>query len=125
MARKNYGAAINHVCTLFDVGTVGSLTDGQLLERFLADDRQAAELAFAALVDRHGSMVLRVCNVVLGNEHDVLDAFQASFLILVQKAAVTASPRLTRAVAAPGGAACGELCTLGCLATTETRADGG
>ena len=86
MARKNYGAAINHVCTLFDVGTVGSLTDGQLLERFLADDRQAAELAFAALVDRHGSMVLRVCNVVLRNEHDALDAFQASFLILVHKA---------------------------------------
>jgi RNA polymerase sigma factor (sigma-70 family) len=86
MARTRYGQALRHVRTLFGVGTVGGLTDGQLLERFLADDAEVAELAFAALVERHGPMVLRVCRVVLGNEHDARDAFQAAFLILIHKA---------------------------------------
>jgi hypothetical protein len=39
----------------------GALTDGQLLERLATQDGEAAELAFAALVERHGPMVLRVC----------------------------------------------------------------
>ncbi len=86
MARTDCGRAIKEVCKLFETGTLGNLTDGELLERFLAHDRDTAEASFAAIVDRHGPMVLRVCSMVLRNEHDAIDAFQASFLILVHKA---------------------------------------
>ena len=71
---------------LFTAGTIGELTDGQLLERFATEGGDAAEEAFAALVERHGPMVLRVCRSVLANPHDTQDAFQASFLVLVGKA---------------------------------------
>jgi HlyD family secretion protein len=40
--------------TLFNLGIIGELTDGQLLERFTTQTGEASELAFAALVERHG-----------------------------------------------------------------------
>src|SRR5262245_63963847 len=79
-------AVLTQLRTLFNVGTVRELTDGQLLERFATGRGEAAELAFAALVERHGPMVLRVCRGVLGDPNDTEDAFQATFLVLVRKA---------------------------------------
>jgi RNA polymerase sigma factor (sigma-70 family) len=59
------------------------LSDGELLERFVAG---RDESAFAALVSRHGPMVLGVCRRLLRHAQDAEDAFQATFLILVRKA---------------------------------------
>ena len=86
MAIGKDGAVRRQLRTLFNVGTVRDLTDGQLLERFATDRGEAAELAFAVLVERHGPMVMRVCRAVLGDSHDAQDAFQATFLVLVKRA---------------------------------------
>ena len=86
MGIERKGVVLRELRTLFSVGTIRDLTDGQLLERFATDRGEAAEQAFAALVERHGPMVLRVCRGVLVDSHDTQDAFQATFLVLVKKA---------------------------------------
>lgn len=86
MALSSNGTLLRYVRALYDFGTFAGLTDGQLLERFTTRSGEAAELAFAALVERHGPMVLRVCQRVLPDRHDAEDAFQAVFLVLVRRA---------------------------------------
>jgi len=86
MRTGNDGAALRGLATLCGLGTTRDLTDGQLLERYATGSGEAAELAFEALVERHGAMVLRVCRAHLPDPHDAHDAFQATFLVLVRKA---------------------------------------
>jgi len=86
MARVESSAALHHLNALFYEGATGGLTDGQLVERFVVADVKSAELAFAALVARHGPMILGVCRRILKDPHDSADAFQATFLVLVRKA---------------------------------------
>ena len=78
--------AAHQVETLFALGPIGDLADGQLLVRFAARDGEAAEAAFRVLVERHGPMVLRTCRAVLRDGHDAHDAFQATFLVLARRA---------------------------------------
>jgi RNA polymerase sigma factor (sigma-70 family) len=67
-----------------DVEGTGALSDGQLLDRFVA---RREEPVFEAIVLRHGPMVWGVCRRVLRDHHDAEDALQATFLILARKAA--------------------------------------
>jgi RNA polymerase sigma factor (sigma-70 family) len=74
---------------LVGAGSGGDSTDRQLLLRFAG---QREESAFAALVQRHGPLVLGVCRRVLHNPHDADDAFQATFLVLARRAGSLAEP---------------------------------
>ena len=80
------GTALRQLSTLFNEGVTGAVTDGQLLERFATRRGEASEHAFAALVERHGPVVMRLCRSILRDEHEAQDAFQATFLVLAQRA---------------------------------------
>jgi RNA polymerase sigma factor (sigma-70 family) len=58
-------------------------SDEQLLADFLA---RRSDEAFAALVGRHGPMVLNVCRRILHDAHAAEDVFQATFLVLARRA---------------------------------------
>src|SRR5580658_6512149 len=87
-------SVVRQIGSLFDGGSVAGLTDRQLIERF--NDRRDAigEAAFAALVTRHGPMVLHVCRQLLSDQHHAEDAFQAVFLVLARKARSIRDPDL-------------------------------
>ena len=86
MAGRQSGDVFKHLSSLFRVGTQAGVPDAQLLDRFVAGRDEAGEAAFRALVERHGPMVLGVCQNVLGDRHDAEDAFQVTFLVLARKA---------------------------------------
>ena len=84
MAGRTHGDSLRLLHSIIDFGVASGLTDRQLLERFATHRDEAGELAFEALVRRHGPMVLRTCRGILRDEHDAMDAFQATFLILAR-----------------------------------------
>jgi RNA polymerase sigma-70 factor (ECF subfamily) len=83
VATEQLSSVVQHLRRVAFLQDGGDLTDGQLLECFIA---RRDETAFEVLVKRHSPMVLGVCRRVLGNPHDAEDAFQATFLVLVRKA---------------------------------------
>src|SRR5262249_12073054 len=87
MATASLDSVLHHLRRLVGVPRSGEPTDAQLLRRFA---RQRDEAAFALLVQRHGPMVLGVCQRVLGHRQDAEDAFQAAFLVLARQAAAMA-----------------------------------
>jgi RNA polymerase sigma factor (sigma-70 family) len=91
MAQAHSAAVLPQLRALFRAGTAAGLDDGQLLDRFV--DRRD-ESAFAALLARHGPLVLGACRRLLARPADVEDAFQATFLVLVRKAGSLRDRRL-------------------------------
>jgi RNA polymerase sigma factor (sigma-70 family) len=79
-------SVLRQVSELFRCGTVAGMTDGQLLERYATRRGPEAEVAFGALVTRHGPLVLGVCRQLSADTHDADDAFQTTFLTLARKA---------------------------------------
>jgi RNA polymerase sigma factor (sigma-70 family) len=86
MASGSSDRVFRQIHHLFNLGTVGMMTDAQLLNRFVSERDAAAEAAFEELMIRHGPMVFRVCRSVLRDTHDAEDAFQATFLVLAHRA---------------------------------------
>jgi RNA polymerase sigma factor (sigma-70 family) len=83
VATAQMNAVIRHLRRAVLLQDGAGRTDGELLESFI---NQKDEAAFAALVRRHGQMVLAACRRVVHNHHDAEDAFQATFLVLARKA---------------------------------------
>ena len=77
---------------LLETGSMAGMTDGQLVDRFASGRDSGGEAAFAALVSRHGPMVLSTCRHLLDDPHTADDVFQAVFLVLGRGPVRSASP---------------------------------
>src|SRR5438876_1390730 len=84
MASSQLSNVVRHLRGIVLRREAAARTDSDLLQLYV---HNKDEVAFESLVIRYGPMVLGVCRRVLRNQHDAEDAFQASFLVLVRKAA--------------------------------------
>jgi RNA polymerase sigma factor (sigma-70 family) len=84
MANSRLNVVVRQLRRLGAKENARTLQDRQLLDRFVTERDEGA---FEALVARHGPMVLNVCRRVLYDPGTIDDAFQATFLVLVRKAA--------------------------------------
>jgi RNA polymerase sigma factor (sigma-70 family) len=83
MARSDLSTLVRHLRWVLSAEQASGLSDAQLLEHFVKEED---ETAFAALMHRHGRMVLGVCRRALGNVQDAEDIYQATFVILARNA---------------------------------------
>ena len=90
---------------------------------FVSRRGEAGETAFSALVERHGPMV-PVCRSILRDEHDAQDAFQATFLVLFDRAGSVRERGPSRAGSMGSRTGRGLCPRLGCP-STGARVEGG
>ncbi|MCE9568324.1 MAG: sigma-70 family RNA polymerase sigma factor [Planctomycetes bacterium] len=90
MATSQMSIFLQHLRTTL-AGDANEVRDGELLNRFT---KSRDDAALTALVQRHASLVWGVCCRLLHNRHDAEDAFQATFLVLVRKAATIQNKEL-------------------------------
>jgi RNA polymerase sigma factor (sigma-70 family) len=90
MAATPVSPVVRYVRQLAAAHLAEAVPDEQLLERYA---RRRDEAAFAALVRRHGPLVLGACRRVLRDGHAAEDVFQATFVVLARKAAAAQRPR--------------------------------
>jgi RNA polymerase sigma factor (sigma-70 family) len=83
MTKTEADTVLGHIRQLVDARALADAPDRELLEQYVHGRDEAA---FTALLRRHGPMVLDVCRRVLRHAQDAEDAFQATFLLLAQKA---------------------------------------
>src|SRR5262249_5190771 len=91
MATGQLNEVVEHLRRVVNPHDGSGLSDGQLLQNYLS---RREEAALAILVRRHGPMIWGVCRRILHHSHDAEDAFQATFLVFVRKAASIASKEL-------------------------------
>jgi RNA polymerase sigma factor (sigma-70 family) len=83
MASAQLTSVLRHLHQIAGSPDAPASSDAQLLQCFLAE---RDETAFRLLMERHGRMVLNVCQYVLRQRQDAEDAFQATFLVLARNA---------------------------------------
>src|SRR5271155_160396 len=83
MPSERVSDVLSLVRKVVDRHSVAQWSDTQLLESFCS---QREPVAFTALVQRHGPMVLGVCRRLLADAHAAEDAFQATFVVLLRRA---------------------------------------
>jgi RNA polymerase sigma factor (sigma-70 family) len=84
VADETLSPVLRHIQHLAALRPSEGRSDGELLRAFLAEGDQAA---FAAIVRRHGPLVMGVCRRVVRQEQDAEDACQATSLLLARRAA--------------------------------------
>jgi DNA-directed RNA polymerase specialized sigma24 family protein len=90
MAGEQMSALLQQLRKVFDTQATPPLSDAEALRRCAAERDEAA---FAALLQRHGPLVLAVCRNLLRHEQDAEDAFQATFLVLPRQASTIRQER--------------------------------
>ncbi len=84
MGREPLEEAVARIRTLVSRRGAQGKCDSELLRAYSAQNDQ---IAFGAIVERHGPLVFAVCERVLHHDQDAEDAFQAVFIVLAKKAA--------------------------------------
>ncbi len=65
---RSSGEIVGQIRTLYRLGAVGTVCDRQLLDRFLdRTDLEVSEAACGELIERHGPMVLSLCDSMTGH----------------------------------------------------------
>ena len=83
MAKAAMSPILQTILSMVDDQRVKELCDRELLRRFVVEHDEGA---FQTILHRHGPVVFNVCRIMLANQADAEDAFQATFLVFARKA---------------------------------------